>query len=387
MPPLLKPGRRATPAEGERFFFGKGGCSTCHTALGRGGSRGPDLSDIGRQLTPVELEQSLTDPGARIAPGYGVVEVTLKNGSMIRGFARSRGNHDLQLQTFDGELRLLSDKEYTRVRTEQASSMPAIRATAEERRDLVAWLSRLGGIVESGQITRAIAEPQLFLKSNSTPFSIPSREIGPLTSAASAAIATVHSIRSIRAMPAGCSSSGSTRSNTSRLKPLRWFRPASCTSRAPIRSSRSRRPIGAVRDLALRPVLERRLESFAGDAALGAQRQAVSQPGDRVFFATDNAHMLCLNRLTGALLWDVYMPESPQHYGVTSAPLVVGDLVISGVAGADDGIRGFIGAWKVTTGELAWRFWTVPKPGEPGSETWKGNAIDAGGASSWLTGT
>jgi alcohol dehydrogenase (cytochrome c) len=97
--------------------------------------------------------------------------------------------------------------------------------------------------------------------------------------------------------------------------------------------------------------------------------------------------MLCLHRLSGALLWDVYMPESAQHYGATSAPLVVNDLVISGVAGGDEGIRGFIGAWNVATGKLAWRFWTVPKPGERGSETWQGNAIEAGGGSTWLTGT
>jgi len=106
-----------------------------------------------------------------------------------------------------------------------------------------------------------------------------------------------------------------------------------------------------------------------------------------VFFATDNAHLICLNRLTGGLMWDVFMPETPSHYGATAAPLVVGDLVISGVAGGDSGIRGFLAAYKATTGQLAWRFWTVPRPGEAGSETWRGNAIDEGGAATWLTGS
>ena len=59
-------------AAGEKFFFGAGNCSSCHTVAGRGGSSGPDLSGIARQLTLPELEESLTDPGARIAPGYGV---------------------------------------------------------------------------------------------------------------------------------------------------------------------------------------------------------------------------------------------------------------------------------------------------------------------------
>ena len=102
---------------------------------------------------------------------------------------------------------------------------------------------------------------------------------------------------------------------------------------------------------------------------------------------TDDAHLICLDRLTGALRWDVFMPEAPQHYGATAAPLVVGDLVVAGVAGADDGIRGFLAAYKATTGQLAWRFWTVPRQGEPGWETWQGSAVEFGGGSTWLTGS
>ena len=126
--------------------------------------------------------------------------------------------------------------------------------------------------------------------------------------------------------------------------------------------------------------------SIAGDAAKGANRGAAIL-GDRVFFATDNAHLICLNRLTGGLMWDVSLPETPGRYGSTAAPLVVGDLVISGVAGGDEGIRGFVAAYKATTGQLAWRFWTVPKRGEAGSETWSGKAIEVGGGSTWLTGS
>ena len=66
---------------------------------------------------------------------------------------------------------------------------------------------------------------------------------------------------------------------------------------------------------------------------------------------------------------------------------MVDDLVITGVSGADDGIRGFIAAYKATTGELAWRTWTVPKPGEPLSETWKGSALAEGGGGTWLSGS
>jgi alcohol dehydrogenase (cytochrome c) len=86
-------------------------------------------------------------------------------------------------------------------------------------------------------------------------------------------------------------------------------------------------------------------------------------------------------------LWDVEMADYRQHYGATGAPLVVNDLVIAGVSGGDEGIRGFLDAYRTSTGERVWRFWTVPAPGEPGSETWGGKAIAHGCAATWLTGT
>ena len=113
--------------------------------------------------------------------------------------------------------------------------------------------------------------------------------------------------------------------------------------------------------------------------------------GDRVFLVTDNAHVLALHRVTGQLLWDAPMvDDGPQgNYGSTAAPLVVNDLVIAGVAGGDMGIRGYLSAYRVTTGERVWRFYTVPKPGEPKSETWKGKdlAETKGGGATWMSGT
>jgi alcohol dehydrogenase (cytochrome c) len=129
-----------------------------------------------------------------------------------------------------------------------------------------------------------------------------------------------------------------------------------------------------------------RTKGLAGDAASGINR-GVAILGDRVFMVTDNAHLIALHRHTGRLLWDVEMADSRQNYGATGAPLAVNDLVISGVSGGDEGIRGFLDAYKAATGERVWRFWTVPAPGEPGSETWAGKAVDHGCAATWLTGT
>jgi PQQ-dependent dehydrogenase (methanol/ethanol family) len=129
-----------------------------------------------------------------------------------------------------------------------------------------------------------------------------------------------------------------------------------------------------------------RTRGLGGDAALGTNR-GVAIRDDKVFYVTDNAHLLALDRATGELVWEKTMPEEPQHYGGTMAPLVVGDTVVAGVSGADEGIRGFIACYQAGTGELLWRRWTVPLSGDPGSETWRGSQPLRGGGSTWLTGS
>jgi alcohol dehydrogenase (cytochrome c) len=131
-----------------------------------------------------------------------------------------------------------------------------------------------------------------------------------------------------------------------------------------------------------------RTPGVTGDAGIGFNR-GVAVLGSRVFLVTDNAHLVAVSRVNGALLWEVVLPENTSlPYGGTMAPLVIGDLVIAGVSGADSGIRGFVAAYRVDTGEQAWRFWTIPARGEPGSETWKGDLdLETGGGSTWLTGS
>jgi alcohol dehydrogenase (cytochrome c) len=129
-----------------------------------------------------------------------------------------------------------------------------------------------------------------------------------------------------------------------------------------------------------------RTPGVIGDAGSGINR-GVAVLGNRVFMVTDHAHLIALDRKTGALLWDTEMADYRDHYGSTSAPLVVNDLVVAGVSGGDEGIRGFLDAYKAETGERAWRFWTIPARGEPGSETWIGKALEHGCGATWLTGT
>ncbi len=115
--------------------------------------------------------------------------------------------------------------------------------------------------------------------------------------------------------------------------------------------------------------------------------RGVAVAGNRVFMETDDARVIALDRSTGELLWDTVLADWHQNYFATSAPLVAGGLVVAGVGGGEHGARGFVAAFDQATGKEAWRFWTVPKPGEPGSETWQGAGIQHGGAPTWFTGT
>ncbi|HWB83717.1 MAG TPA: PQQ-dependent dehydrogenase, methanol/ethanol family [Bryobacteraceae bacterium] len=129
-----------------------------------------------------------------------------------------------------------------------------------------------------------------------------------------------------------------------------------------------------------------RTQGLTGNAAGGINR-GVAVAGDRVFMVTDNAHIIALNRSTGELIWESVMADWHVNYNATSAPLAVGDLVVSGTAGGDEGARGFIAAYDQKTGKEVWRFWTVPAPGQPGSETWEGPGVQHPGAVAWFTGS
>jgi alcohol dehydrogenase (cytochrome c) len=102
---------------------------------------------------------------------------------------------------------------------------------------------------------------------------------------------------------------------------------------------------------------------------------------------TLDAHLVAVDARNGRPRWNVTVADYKQAYSITVAPLVVKDKVIVGVGGAEFGIRGFIAAYDVTTGKEAWRFNTIPEPGEAGAETWKGDSWKRGGGSIWVTGT
>jgi alcohol dehydrogenase (cytochrome c) len=129
----------------------------------------------------------------------------------------------------------------------------------------------------------------------------------------------------------------------------------------------------------------RELPATGMTACCGLVNHGFAALGDRLFMTTLDAHLLALDMKTGAIVWDVTMEDYKNGYASTLTPVVVKGKVIAGVAGGEYGIRGFIDAYDAQSGKRAWRFYTIPGPGEPGNNTWSGDSWKIGGSGVWNT--
>jgi PQQ-dependent dehydrogenase (methanol/ethanol family) len=368
-------------ANGRRIFFGGGHCADCHSVEGLGGSNGPDLSGIAGMMTLAQLGDAIRQPHFWTAPGWSVVSVTLSDGKSLRGFARNQTQHSLDLQTFDGRLLPLSDTQYRHITADQNSLMPAFQGSDAEFRDLIAYLSRQNGVAVGpngaarGSVSPAAAAAIIDPKPGDWPTYSGNVDGNRFSLLTQINIGNVSSLRPAWVHPLPYSPLETT--------PLVIGGIMYVTGPNQIYALDGR--TGSEIWSYSRPRSD--ATSISSDAAKGAQR-GVAVLGDRLFFITDNAHLICLQRVTGALLWDVDMPGAGAtgRYGGTSAPLVAGNLVIAGVSGGDEGIRGFIAAFDPVSGRQVWRFWTVPKPGDPTYDTWHDDPTPQGGAT-WTTGS
>ncbi len=121
----------------------------------------------------------------------------------------------------------------------------------------------------------------------------------------------------------------------------------------------------------------------------GNVNRGVAVAKGKVFMVTGNAHVIALDAATGKRVWDKTYGDVRAGESATVAPLVVKNMVIVGSSGGEFGVRGHLDAFDLDSGEHVWRCYTVPKPGEPGSDTWPadGEAWARGGANCWITGT
>lgn len=118
----------------------------------------------------------------------------------------------------------------------------------------------------------------------------------------------------------------------------------------------------------------------------GPGNRGVAIADDKIFMATLDARLVALDRKTGAVAWNIEIDKYADGYSATLAPLIVKDKIIVGIAGGEYGIRGYIDAYDVKTGERKWRRYTIPGEGEPGVETWAGDSWKNGGGPAWVTG-
>ena len=109
----------------------------------------------------------------------------------------------------------------------------------------------------------------------------------------------------------------------------------------------------------------------------------------KLYRVTLDAHVLALDMKTGKQLWKNKFAEWKEGYSSIAAPLVANGVLITGMSGAEFGVRGFLDGWDLETGKALWRRYTIPGPGEPGSETWptEVDAYKRGGGSTWITGS
>ena len=119
----------------------------------------------------------------------------------------------------------------------------------------------------------------------------------------------------------------------------------------------------------------------------GRNNRGVAILGDRLFMSTLDAHLVALDAKTGNVIWNTEVIDHEAGYSKTAAPLVVKNMVVTGIAGGEYGIRGFLDAYDAETGNRIWRFYTIPGPGEPGNETWEGDSWKTGGSATWITGS
>ena len=119
----------------------------------------------------------------------------------------------------------------------------------------------------------------------------------------------------------------------------------------------------------------------------GRNNRGVAILGETLYMSTLDAHLVAIDARTGNLVWNREVADHQAGYSKTAAPLIVRDQVVTGIAGGEYGIRGFLDSYNAETGEQEWRAWTIPGPDHPDNRTWAGDSWRTGGSPTWITGS
>lgn len=126
---------------------------------------------------------------------------------------------------------------------------------------------------------------------------------------------------------------------------------------------------------------------YMATVCCGLDNRGVAFANGRIFVTRLDAKMVALDANSGKELWSTTVVDYKKGHAITSPPLIVKNLVVTGYAGGEYGVRGAVQAYRQDTGELVWKTHTIPGPGEPGFDTWKGESWKTGGGSTWYVGS
>jgi alcohol dehydrogenase (cytochrome c) len=387
---------RDTPMDGDagagaQIFFGKAGCAGCHEVNGRGGVVGPDLSAAGRNSAEAlqrkivaPQESAASAPARRRGPQRPQFLIAkTRDGREIRGVRRNEDTFSVQMVDASGQLHLFDKSKLAELRVEHGSLMPGdygSRLSPAELQNVVAYLKSLNGrdltktseAPLSGGLTyerlrNADAEPHNWLMYWGNYQGTHFTRLNQITPANAKLLQAQWTIQ----LPGD---------QVLQTTPLVIDGVMYTTG-----------PPGQVFALDARTGkqlwrYERKLKSTHA-YAINQSNRGVAVLGNRVFFGTLDAALVALDARSGLPLWEAQLADVQLGHSLTSPPLVVKDKIITGISGGEFPIRGFIDAYDPATGKRLWRFYTIPGPGEPGNETWKGDSWKEGGSATWLTGT
>jgi len=119
----------------------------------------------------------------------------------------------------------------------------------------------------------------------------------------------------------------------------------------------------------------------------GRNNRGVAILGETLYMSTLDAHLVGIDARSGSLLWNTEVADHREGYSKTAAPLIVKDKIVTGIAGGEFGIRGFLDAYDAQTGAREWRTYTIPGPDHPDNRTWAGDSWRTGGSPTWITGS
>jgi PQQ-dependent dehydrogenase (methanol/ethanol family) len=126
---------------------------------------------------------------------------------------------------------------------------------------------------------------------------------------------------------------------------------------------------------------------YQSSVCCGHANRGLAYADGRLFMGRLDGELVALDAESGKQLWQTTVGNYKDGFSLTSPPLIVKDMVITGLSGGEYGVRGSLQAYDQETGELRWRTYSIPGPGEPGNETWKGDSWKTGGGAPWYVGS